>query len=168
MSAGNIARFTSDELLEAEEQDDVLVFLARVRPMDGIMYDGDERLDHGRELVCRWLAASSFEQVGPAPESEGAQVVSLSELAYECAEVIYFLRNLDPLEPRDATDAEGDYQHAFAGQHRIFDWIERRLVRGAGFGPGTDRPHKSAMERLEEANATARAIEERQTQGALQ
>src|SRR5438132_1638502 len=107
MSTYNIARFTTDELLEAEDQADVLTFLARARPLDGVMYDGDERLEHGRSVILRWLAASSLELVGPTPESE-VQWTPQTELVYECAEVLYFVRNLDPPQstrrtPRIAT-----------------------------------------------------------------
>jgi len=165
MSADNIARFTRDELLEAEDQADVLTFLARARPLEGCSYDDDERLEHGRSVILRWLAACSLELAGPTPKGDVMQMPQ-TELVYECAEALYFLRNLDPLQPKGTDDAE-DCDHADSGRHRILGWIEARLLRAAGYDDES-RPHKSACERLEEANATARAIEERQTQGALQ
>jgi hypothetical protein len=159
-----LPRFVAGEFIEAEDHADVLVFLSRARPLDGIMYDGDERLWHGHELICRWLAACALEVVGPA--TKDSQLLTLAEHSYECAEVLYFLRNLEPIHARDASDKD-DCDHALCGQNRLFDWIEKRLVRIAGYDDET-RPHKSGGERLEEKNGTVSAEEEREAQSVLQ
>jgi len=99
--------YAPDELLKPNDIATVLAFLAYARPLVGTSYDDDERFEHGRELLLLWLETSSAGQSTSKPAT-----VSHRYLIYECAEVLYFLRNLEPLlsntaigdERRDTVD----------------------------------------------------------------
>jgi hypothetical protein len=132
-----IPRNTAEELIHAEDQADVLTFLAHTQPLEGCSFDDDERFHHGRNVILRWLAACSLELAGPTPKSEETALqMPQTELVYECAEVLHFLCNLDRLQPKaEPVEVAEECDHALAGQHRILGWVEARLLRAAGERP---------------------------------
>jgi hypothetical protein len=138
----------------SEDQADALVFLARVRPLEGCSYDGDKRFTRGRQLILRWLAACAIELKGPTPK-EVKRGLSTSRTT---------------LEPLTLNEGEGewdpglDYQRARCGHSRTLQWIETRLVRVSGFDAGTGRPNETSPEEQD----VERAAEKRRAQAVLQ
>jgi hypothetical protein len=165
-----ISRHTCQELLlEPEDLSTALRFMAQARPERGTSYDGNERFEHGRSVILRWLAESAYgspagydtteeaDREGLTEEELAAAQISQADLLYECAEVLYFLANLEPQRVKDYCD-ESDVAHS--GGCRVLEWIERRLLRVSGYDD-EKRPHKTTGERAAEAEAVRDAEAER-------
>jgi hypothetical protein len=152
----SLPTYSADELLNVDDVATVLAFLALSRPLEGTSYDEDERFEHGRELLLRWLEASSVGADG-APASS---TISQRDLLYECAQVLYFLQNLEPW----SSGLEDDRRDkAEMGRFRVLEWLERRLLRASGYS--ASRPHATTAEKIEAVYEARDAIEERSQGG---
>ncbi len=150
-----IPRYAPTELLAGEDLASALTFMAQARPLRGTSYDNDERFEHGRSVILRWLACCA--------EGESAEQTPPADLLYECAEVLYFLGNLEPRHVKDYGDESDTAQ---SGGCRVLEWIERRLLRVSGYDE--KRPHQTAGEKLDESmrDSEAKREAEAQRQGA--
>ena len=70
-----IPRYAPTELLAGEDLASALTFMAQARPLRGTSYDNDERFEHGRSVILRWLACCA--------EGENAERTPPAELLYE-------------------------------------------------------------------------------------
>lgn len=118
---------------------DILRFLAGVEPMRGCEYSGDERFSHGDRLIREYVARLLIKKEEPRDKS-------LNQDLYECAQVLYLISNVEPIDDAE-THCSGGRVHV--GFNRVIEWIEARLLRAAGFD--SLRPHKTYGEKFSAA-----------------
>jgi hypothetical protein len=148
-----LPRNTVDDLADSDTIPQVLAFLAQARFFEGVSYENDDRVEHGRQLILEWLEASC-DYDPEAPEEELSEV-PMKTLLYECAEVIYFLHCLQPFS-NDVNDVRAG--RAQCGYMQVMLWTERRIMRASGIGD--DRPHKTDIEKRREREEVTEALEE--------
>jgi hypothetical protein len=105
-----------------DEHDDVLAYLASVRPLRGCDVSGDETLERGWRVLFR-IASKSAPQL----------------TLRDCADALNFVHRVEPIGGALHWDERGQRGEAFvvSGLNRVLELVESTLRATAGAGPGT-------------------------------
>lgn len=118
MSARKAAPVEQEALLSSDNTADrIRAYLASARPMRGVAdLAGDDRYQRGRSVIERM-----------ALSAPGTEMPTLKLTAAQCADVLYFVARVEPVEPRAWWEDPDDAPSHLCGLMFVLDTVADAL-----------------------------------------